>query len=117
VGRKFDFKPHAVEAAEGAWDFELTDQLESWTCDSERGLPFGIHTFTAALVVGRKRLLSVRCRYLTNYRRSSLGDEEAGRRLLARVGRLAAYPYFRSNFATLTQQSGTSLPPFPVLSD
>jgi hypothetical protein len=117
VGSKLDFKPEATEAAGDGWEFERSDQLDSWSCDNERGTLSGIHSFTAALVVGKRKLLSLHCRYLTTYNLSDLCDEEAGRHYLARVGRLAAYPYFRATFATLTQQSGIMLPPLPTLSD
>jgi hypothetical protein len=117
VGSKLDFKPEAVETAEDDWEFELTHQLDDWSCDNERGLLSGIHSFNASLVARRKKLLVVHCRYLTTYTLSNPCDGEAGRHFLLRVARLAAYPYFRATFATLTQQSGISLPPLPVLSD
>lgn len=117
VACRLDLKPEAVEAGGGEFEFAVTHQLDSWTCDNERGLLSGIHSFTAAMLKGRRKLLTVQCRYLTVYKLTDLCDEEAGRHFLARVGRLAAYPYFRGTFATLTQQSGIALPPLPVQSD
>lgn len=117
VGTKFDLKPDAVELTGRVWSFNLSDRLEDWTCDNEKGELTGLYGYTASCLEGRRRLLSVTCRYLSTYRLSDLCDEEAGRQFLARVGRFAAYPYFRSVFATLTQQSGVMLPPLPVISD
>ncbi|KZX85967.1 hypothetical protein A3718_05520 [Erythrobacter sp. HI0019] len=117
VATKFDLKPDVDIAANPAWQFKLSDQLEDWTCDNEKGELSGIFTYTASCVDGRKKLLTITCRYISVYRLSDLCDEEAGRQFLARVGRFSAYPYFRSIFATLTQQSGMLLPPLPVISD
>lgn len=117
VATKFDLKPDSDFAANSTWQFKLSDQLEDWTCDNEKGELSGIFTYTASCVDGRKKLLTITGRYISIYRLSDLCDEEAGRQFLARVGRFSAYPYFRSIFATLTQQSGMLLPPLPVISD
>lgn len=117
IGSKFDLKPEAVEMAGRAWTFSLADQLDDWTCDNEKGSLTGLFSYTAACLEGRKRLLTVTGRYLCTYDLSDLCDEQAGHQFLARVGRFAAYPYFRSVFAALTQQSGLLLPPLPVISD
>lgn len=117
VGARFDLKPDAVEIADKIWSFQLSDQLDDWTCDNEKGSLTGLFSYTASCLEGRRKLLSVTCRYLSSYRLSDLCDEEASRLFLLRVGRFAAYPYFRSTFAGLTQQSGILLPPLPVISD
>lgn len=117
VGSKFDLKPEAVEANDRVWTFSLSDQLEDWTCDNEKGTLSGIYSYSASCVEGRRKLLTVTGRYLSTYKLSDLCDEEASRQFLARVGRFSAYPYFRAMFATLTQQSGVMLPPLPVISD
>lgn len=117
IGTKFDLKPEAVEMTDRTWSFSLSDQLDDWTCDNQKGTLTGVYTYTATCMEGRRKLLSVTGRYLSTYKLSDLCDEEAGRQFLERVGRFAAYSYFRSMFATLTQQSGIMLPPLPVISD
>ncbi len=117
LSTKFDLKPDAVELAERVWTFQLADQLEDWTCDNQKAALTGVYSYVASCIEGRRKLLSVTCRYLSTYRLSDLCDEEAGHQFLVRVGRFSAYPYFRSIFATLTQQSGIMLPPLPVISD
>ena len=117
VGSKFDLKPEAVEANDRVWSFSLVDQLEDWTCDNEKGKLTGLYSYTASCVEGRRKLITVTGRYLSTYRLSDLCDKDAGHQFLARVGRFAAYPYFRAMFASLTQQSGVMLPPLPVISD
>lgn len=117
IGAKFDLKPEGAELSERAWTFQIADQLDDWTCDNEKGILTGIFSYTASCLEGRRKLLSVTCRFLCSYRLSDLCDEEAGRQFIARVGRFSAYPYFRSIFAMLTQQSGITLPPLPVISD
>lgn len=117
VGAKLDFKPEAIDATSQEWNFDVTDQLDSWGCDNQRAQLSGVHSFIASLMVGKRKVLSVECRYLTNFRLTGVCDEDAGRHYVSRVGRMAAYPYFRATFATLTQQSGIALPPLPVLND
>lgn len=117
IGSKFDSKPEAMEVAERVWTFNIADELEDWNCDNEKGRLTGIFSYTASCLDGRRKLISVNCRFLCTYNLSNLCDEEAGRVFLTRVGRFAAYPYFRTVFAVLTQQSGIMLPPLPVISD
>lgn len=117
ISSKFDLKANAVEMSDRAWSFNISDELEDWSCDNERGRLTGIFSYNASCVEGRRKLISVNCRFLCTYSLSNLCDEEAGRHFLARVGRFAAYPYFRTVFAVLTQQSGVMLPPLPVMSD
>ncbi|GHH16163.1 hypothetical protein GCM10008023_19850 [Sphingomonas glacialis] len=117
IGTKFDMKPEAIEAAREIWAFQVSDDLDDWSCDNEKGTLSGTFSYTAACVVGRKKILSVTCRYLAIYRLSDICNEDAGKQFLARVGRFSAYPYFRAIFATLTQQSGMVLPPLPVIHD
>lgn len=117
ISTKYDLKPDAVEIADRVWTFQRSQQLEDWNCDNEKGKLSGVYAYTASCIEGRRKLLSVTCRYLSIYHLSDLCDEDAGFQFLERVGRFAAYPYFRSIFATLTQQSGIMLPPLPVISD
>lgn len=117
INSKFDMRPEAVEMADRTWTFALSDQLEDWTCNNEKGELTGVYSYSASCLEGRKKLLTVTGRYLSSYTLSDLCNEEAGRQFLIRVGRFAAYPYFRSIFAAITQQSGLLLPPLPVISD
>lgn len=117
ISSKFDMRPEAVEMADRIWTFALSDQLEDWSCNNEKGELTGVYSYSASCLEGRKKLLAVTGRYLSSYALSDLCNEEAGRQFLVRVGRFAAYPYFRSIFAALTQQSGLLLPPLPVISD
>ena len=66
---------------------------------------------------GGKRVLVVKCRYLLDYAITGDPSEEAAKAFFGRVGRFAAYPYFRSHFAELTSQAGLLLGPLPVLKD
>lgn len=117
IGSKFELKPDAVEMADRVWTFNRSQHLDDWTCDNEKGTLTGIYTYSAACVEGRRKLLSVTGTYVSSYALSDLCDEQACKQFLDRVGRFAAYPYFRSLFAALTQQSGIMLPPLPVMSD
>ena len=117
IGTKFDLKPEAVELADQVWEFKLSDRLDEWTCDNEKARLTGLYIYTASCMQGRNKLLTVECRYLSAYTLSDQCDAEASKEFLTRVGRFAAYPYFRSVFASLTQQSGIMLPPLPVISD
>ena len=114
---KLDLKPEAVMLDEEPWAYQLFDSLDDWTCDNEARTLTGIFTYKAACVEGRRKLLSLTCRYLAKYDLSGTCDEEAGHQFLVRVGRFSAYPYFRSTFATLTQQGGVLLPPLPVITE
>lgn len=117
IAAKFDLKPDAVEIARDTWTFQVSDELDDWACDNEKGVLSGTYIYSASCVLGRRRLLNVTCRYLSTFKLSGMCDQDASHHYLMRVGRFSAYPYFRSVFASLTQQSGITLPPLPIISD
>jgi hypothetical protein len=117
VGTRFDIKPETLSTARDDLEYQISNQLIDWCCDNEAQVLNGTWEYTASCVVGRKKLLTITAKYLVTYRLSAICDEEAGHQFLERVGKFAAYPYFRGTFALLTQQSGVMLHPLPVISD
>jgi hypothetical protein len=117
ISTRFDIKPESLSTARDDIDYKISNQLVDWCCDNEAQVLNGTWEYTASCVVGRKTLLTLVAKYLVTYRLSAICDEEAGHQFLERVGKFAAYPYFRGTFALLTQQSGVMLHPLPVISE
>jgi hypothetical protein len=117
IGSRYDIKPVAFSASREGWDYNVTNQLLDWHCDNDALLLRGTWAYTATCMQGRRKLLTVTAKYLVTYRLNAECDPEAGRQFLERVGRFAAYPYFRGTFAMLTQQSGIMLHPLPIISE
>jgi hypothetical protein len=117
IGTRYDIKPTALSASRDRWDYKISHRLVDWHCDNDSLLLRGTWEYTASCVEGRRKLLTVVATYLVTYRLNAVCDEEAGRQFLERVGRFAAYPYFRGTFALLTQQSGIMLHPLPIISE
>jgi hypothetical protein len=81
----------------------------------KEGLMLGDFEWSALGTKGRKRLLSIRARYLVIYKTATgLEDSYVGA-FLANVGRFAAFPYFRTLVATYSAAASVDLPILPVL--
>lgn len=117
VNSRYDIKPAALSGSREDWVYNVSNRLLDWHCDDDALILSGTWEYTATCVDGRRKLLTVTAKYLVTYRLSAECDADAGRQFLERVGRFAAYPYFRSTFAILTQQSGIVLHPLPIISE
>ena len=117
INSRYDMKPAALAGDREDWVYNVSNRLLDWHCDCDALVLSGTWEYTATCVGKRRKLLTVTCKYLVAYRLSAPCDAEAGREFLERVGRFAAYPYFRSTFAMLTQQSGILLHPLPIISE
>lgn len=112
---KFDMKPDALVHDPDDWqkgiNFELGDVVVS-----DNGTLYGIVTFDLVCKKSRRYVLRSKCRYLVHYKVDGPCSQADGELFIARVGRLAVYPYFRSLVATLVAEAGITLPPLPVYS-
>jgi hypothetical protein len=117
INSRYDIKPVALSAPKKDLVYNVSYRLLDWHCDGESLTLSGTWEYTATCMDRRRKLLTVTAKYLVTYRLSAVCDVEAGRQFLERVGRFAAYPYFRSTFAILTQQSGIVLHPLPIISE
>jgi hypothetical protein len=66
---------------------------------------------------GKKSLVECKAVFAVTYEGLEGCEEAAVGRFLARVGRFAGYPYFRSLFSVLTWHGETGMPPLPVLKE
>ena len=117
INSRYDMKPSALSGNREDWVYNVSNRLLDWHCDCDALVLSGTWEYTATCIDGRRKLLTVTAKYLVAYRLSAPCDAEAGRQFLERVGRFAAYPYFRSTFAIMTQQSGIVLHPLPIISE
>jgi hypothetical protein len=117
INTRYDMKPAALSGTREDWDYSVSYRLLDSHCDNDAHTLTGTWEYTATCVQGKRKLLTVIAKYLVGYRLSDVCDPEAGLHFLERVGKFAAYPYFRSTFATLTQQSGIELHPLPIISE
>lgn len=117
INSRYEVKPKALVGSRDDWVYNVSYRLLDWHCDGKALILTGTWEYTATCTEGRGKVLTVTARYVVSYRLSAECDAEAGRQFLERVGRFAAYPYFRSTFAILTQQSGIVLHPLPIISE
>lgn len=72
-------------------------------------------SFDAIGKEGRKRLLVMEAEYQVIYTNITTDNEEVITTFLHRVGKFAAYPYFRSLAAQYSWSGHIPIPPLPVL--
>lgn len=112
---KFEMKPdalvHTPEEWQKAINFELGDVVVS-----ESGTIYGLVNFELVCKRSRRHVLRTRSRYLVQYRVNGGCSQDDAELFMARVGRLAVYPYFRSLVAKLVAEAGIMFPPLPVYS-
>jgi hypothetical protein len=63
----------------------------------------------------RKNALNIRCAYLVVYAGIENMHPEAVEAFMRRIGRFAAYPYFRAHVSQLSWESNTGLPVLPTI--
>lgn len=110
---RFDMSPEAVE--EGV---PLTHALRSNDVEvrlEEDGVIYGFVRFDAASRRKRRRVINVSARYFVSYRVEGGCDLRMAELFMDRVGKLAAYPYFRALVASLVAQAGAQVPTLPIL--
>lgn len=117
IDTRYDMKPTALQGERDAWSYRVSSRLIDWDCNNDDLLLSGTWDFNASCVYQKKQILKLSSKFLVTYRLSDVCDPEAGREFFERVGKFSAYPYFRSTFAMLTQQSGIVLHPLPVMSE
>ena len=117
INTRYDMKPAALTDDRHDWTYNVSNKLLDWHCDNENLLLSGTWEYSASCFNKRKQMLKLVSKFLVTYRLSDVCDPTAGKEFFERVGKFAAYPYFRATFAVITQQSGISLHPLPVISD
>lgn len=117
AGSKFDLKQESASADRKAWRYDIADYLADCSFDAEGGLLHGLFSYQVRCLQGRRKLMSLEAFYRVTYTVSGETDAQSCELFMRKVGRFAAYPYFRSLFAALSSQSNIVLPPLPVISD
>lgn len=117
INTRYDMKPAALSADRQDWAFQVGQRLLDFNCNNDDLLLSGTWEYTASCNAGRKQMVKLIAKFLVTYRLSDVCDPNAGKQFFERVGKFAAYPYFRGTFAMLTQQSGIALPPLPIITE
>ena len=58
---------------------------------------------------------SIKARYAVAFYFDEKVDIEAAEKVVTRIGRFAAYPYFRRHVAQISWESGLDFPPLPII--
>ncbi|MHB2265059.1 hypothetical protein [Aliihoeflea sp. PC F10.4] len=93
----------------------VTVDIANIEFSAERGVAMAYLSFEVEARAKRKKLLGCTGDYLVIYEGLAGCDEKAVRAFVSKVATFAAYPYFRSYFATADWAATTQLPPLPVL--
>lgn len=111
---RFDMKPQALDAGD-ALRHTVRTNVDEVVIDAEGEL-FGFIRFEASSRQGRQRVIHVAAKYFVSYHVAGSCEQALAELFIDRVGRLAAYPYFRALAASLVAQAGVHIPPLPVMS-
>lgn len=112
---QFDLKPEGLDSDKGNWSQGYSCVTQATSFNEEKNM---LHAFVEAEAFcksGKKKIISLRCKYIVSYSVQGEPDPAAANRFAHHVGRFAAYPYFRAHFAEVTSQAGLYLPPLPVM--
>jgi preprotein translocase subunit SecB len=112
---KFEIKPEAIGVEPSEWRKQVNFEIGEVVV-TENGRLYGVVKFEVVCRHGRKRVLHTATRYLASYQVDGACSQEDGETFVARVGRIAVYPYFRSLVATLVADAGLQMPPLPIVS-
>lgn len=98
-------------------DFRIGSGMLAWGYDAESSMLTGIFQYTLQGIHDEKVVLAVKAVYAVEYNVDIPCESDEGHLFLQRVGKYAAYPYYRALFSTMTDQAGIAMPPLPVLSN
>ncbi len=112
---RFDMKPQALENADVPLKHTVRSQVEE-VVNGADGVLFGFLRFEATARNKRQRAIHVTAKYFVSYAVEGGCDEMSAKLFIERVGRLAAYPYFRALVSSLVAQAGAQVPPLPIVS-
>jgi preprotein translocase subunit SecB len=117
INSDFNVEAQAISRDHSKWKLNYGCDVVESRYDASRKLLTALVATSVVCKFGRRNILSHRCKYVVVYDVSGDPEEEAALQFVERVGRFAAYPYFRTLFADMTTQAGVNLPPLPVLKE
>lgn len=117
AGSSFDLKPDAWGSNPNEWAYAIKADMTDCEYTPDSGHLYCVYRFIAACRKGRTRVLGVEASYFVTFRLAGECNAESARAYAVIIGRMAAYPHFRSLFATLTSQAGLMLPPLPIMAE
>ena len=112
---RFDMSPQALDPDDGPLNHTLRPHDVEVTVE-EGGVIKGFVRFEAISRRRRKRVVHVGARYFVSYHVEGECDQHMAELFMDRVGKLAAYPYFRALVASLVGQAGAQVPTLPIMS-
>lgn len=112
---RFDMKPQALDGDAPELRYDVRTPVAE-VVNEPSGTLYGFIEFSASARRKRQRILHVHARYFVSYHIEGGCDDESADLFVQRVGRLAAYPYFRALASSLTGQAGVEMPPLPIIS-
>jgi preprotein translocase subunit SecB len=112
---RFDMKPQALDGGGPTLRHSVETNVEEVIAGGD-GTLHGFLRFIAYSRHGRQRVISVSARYFVSYHVDGGCTQDMANLFISRVGRLAAYPYFRALVSSLVSQAGAQVPPLPIMS-
>lgn len=113
----FDLKPEALGSDPNEWSYAIKSEMADCEYFADSGHLYCVYRFTAVCRKGRTRMLGVDSSYIVTFHVDGPCNTGSARAYAAILGRVAAYPHYRSLFATLSSQAGIMLPPLPIMSE
>ena len=123
IASSFTIEAKYFEVVEDAQTDEETltlsygSELSQVSYDEDSGVLFGQFDWNATAEKDENQVLNIRAAYLVVYDCDEELDEEAAETFVARVGRFATFPYFRTLVGFYSTASSTGLPILPVLKE
>lgn len=113
---RFEIKPEALGIEPSSWRNSLSQQPGEAFVDGETGIFYGFIRFEVVTRHRRRRIVTVSAQYMVSYQVTGGCDQGLADTFVERVGRIAAYPYFRVLVASLLSQAGIVMQPLPMIS-
>lgn len=113
VNLKFDVKPSFFKSKKR--EFHYDGSIKYIDFDAENGNAIALTNFIVEARSGKSKILVCKADYICAYNSIVDCDKAAIDTYLRRVAIFAAYPYFRSLFASLDWAASTSMPILPVM--
>jgi hypothetical protein len=112
---KFESKPEYFTADEGEKNFKKSDSIKSFSINDRGDFCASEIEYSVQIKRGNSILLRVEASYIVIFKFDTPVDEGVARKIVSRIGRYAAYPFFRQHVAQISWESGSDLPILPMI--
>jgi hypothetical protein len=115
ISSSFEMDPNYFEKAEEERSLQRGEDVKSFTLTEDGCGAAAEVEFYAKAAAEDEVLFSIVCKYVVYFSFDEPVEQETAQKVILRVGRFTAYPFFRQHVAQISWESGLDIPMLPII--